>query len=405
MSAETEPILHRVQWRPVRAIRSVAALLIVVAAVAVAVDRTIFSDTTQATRPELQRTLDGLVAGRDRVAPGATAYVSGPHGTWTGASGLANVKTGEAIRPDARMRMESVSKAWTATLILQLVGEGRMRLDDRVARWLPGLLRYGNRISVRELLNHTSGLIDNNDIAAKPAQYIRQVRDPALRAELLDLERRWTVDPALRFPPSLWVRFAAALPLLSTPGTRYHYSNIGYEIAGMIAEKVSGARLASLYEQRIIRPLGLTRTAYDPQGEITGPHPRGYSIDANGTLIDATAWHGGIGAEGGIVADARDEAWFLKALMGGRLLRPSQLVDLKVPPAIGSNYALGFAVVQSGCAGVAYQHSGGGAAFKTSVFVSGDGTRVAVLLLNGDTVDNRADVAAYSAARRLYCAA
>lgn len=383
----------------------VLAGLVLAAGVAAAVRFAAFPGASAPARPALQRVLDGLVTGADRVAPGATAYVSGPHGTWSGAAGIADVATGRPLPADARMRLESVSKAWTAVLILQLVGEGRMGLDDTVARWLPGLLPYGDRITVRELLNHTGGLIDRNDIGADPLRYIAQVRDPALRAELLRMRQRLDANRALTFPPTLWVRFVAALPLLAEPGTQYHYANVGYEIAGLIAAKVAGRPLGRLYEQRIIEPLGLASAAYDPQGEISGEHARGYAVRADGTLVDTTDWHGGVGAEGGIVSDARDEARFLTALMQGTLLRPAQLAALKTLPAdVASNYALGVVLAQTPC-GVAYQHNGGGSGFKTSVFVSGDGSRVAVLLLNGATADARGDEAAYAAAERLFCSA
>ncbi len=105
--------------------------------------------------------------------------------------------------------------------------------------------------------------------------------------------------------------------------------------------------LESLFEHRIIQPLGLTGAAYDPQGEIEGPHSRGYRVSADGGRVDATAWHGGTGAEGGIVANAEDEARFLMALMQGKLLRPAELTALKTPASsIGSDYALGFVVAQ-----------------------------------------------------------
>ena len=257
-------------------------------------------------------------------------------------------------------------------------------------------------------------MIDNNDIGSDPAAYLARVGDPTLRARLPRVERRAAADPALRFPARLWVEFAAALPLRSPPGTVYHYSNIGYQVAGMIAEKVGRMPLASLFEQRIIEPLGLTSAAYDPQGEISGPHSRGYLVSADGGRVDATAWHGGTGAEGGIVANAAtnaaDEARFLEALMQGKLLRPAELVALKTPASsLGSNYALGFVVAQSGCAGIAgiaYGHGGAGAGFKTSVLTAGDGKRVAVLLANGNR-QNDPDYYARidEAARRLYCAA
>ncbi len=131
----------------------------------------------------------------------------------------------------------------------------------------------------------------------------------------------------------------------------------------------------------------------------------GRQATAHGELIEATAWYtGGGGAEAAVVSDARDEARFLTALMQGKLLGPAQLAAMKTPDsAIGSDYALGLVVEPSGCGGTVYTHNGGGPGFKTSVFVSGDGTRVAVLLLNGNTPDSRADTAASAAAKRLYC--
>jgi D-alanyl-D-alanine carboxypeptidase len=385
---------------------------LVTAAAAVLVDRAVLSKSAQSARPDLQRILDGLVTGRDRVAPGVTAYVSGPHGTWVGSAGLANVKTGEPMRPDAPMQLDSNTKAWTATVILQLVGEGKLRLDDTVERWLPGLLPDGGRITVRELLNHTSGLIDNNDITTDPLGYIGKVRDPALRNEILGTYRREQADPTATAPPIFFARFAAALPLRSTPGTTYHYSNIGYEIAGLIAARAGGAPLATLFRQRIIKPLDLSSAVYQPQGEISGAHPRDYSVHVDGTLVDATAWYRlGEGGDAGIVADAADEAHFLTALMQGRLLRPAQLAAMKTPPLIASTYALGLDVGAVPCAGVAYQHGGASYSTTSSIFVSDDGKRVGVILLNGNTLagsstlDPRAGNAAVAASRRLFCAA
>ena len=175
-----------------------------------------------------------------------TAYVSGPHGTWIGSAGIANVKTREPMRPDARMRLESVSKLWVATLILQLAQERKLRIDDVVARWLPRLLPDGNRITLRQLLNHTGGVIDTNDIGRDPDRYLKAVKDRALRAKLIALSRRLARNPGLEFPSRVWVQFAAALPPLYRPGTTYHYSNIGYIVAGLVAEQVSRRSLAEL---------------------------------------------------------------------------------------------------------------------------------------------------------------
>ena len=161
-----------------------------------------------------------------------------------------------------------MSKAWLAALILRLAGEGRMRLDDTVARWLPGVLPYGRRITVRTLLDDTSGMVDSNDIDHDLRRFLREVRDPGLRARLTAVADRVIVDPAYQFSPRLWVEFAAALPLEYPPGTTYHYSNIGYDVAGFIAERAGGADLETLLRREIIDPLRLASAAYDRHARI-----------------------------------------------------------------------------------------------------------------------------------------
>ena len=298
---------------------------------------------------------------------------------------------------DARMRLESVSKIWTGVLIHQLAEEGKLRLSDSVERWLPGLLPYGDRITVAQLLTHTSGLIDNNDVAKNPDAYIADVTDPAVKEQLLRVKRRLEQTPMLEFSPLLWIELASFQPLLAEPGTLYHYSNIGFEILGLIAARAGGRSIESLYRERIFEPLALRNTAYDPQGPIAGEHARGYAVAPGGPLRDMTAAHAGIGAEGAVVSNAEETARFLVALMQGKLLGPEQLELMKT-----SGFWSGGD--PTGCGGVAYGHSGGGAAFKTNVWVSGDGRRVAVLLLNGRG-DAAADARAGAAMIRLYCAA
>ena len=361
-------------------------------------------DASAEERPELQRLLDPLVSGVGRAAPGATAYVSGPRGAWSGAAGVANVRTGEPMRPDARMRLESVSKLWTATVVLRLVADGRLGLDNTVESVLPGLLPDGRRIMVRQLLDHTSGLVDNNDFSRDPRGYLARVQDPALKAELVAAATEFEASPEYEFPAALTIRFAAALPLLAAPGTAYHYSNIGYMVAGRIAERVAGAPLAELVDREIVRPLALETAAYDPRSRISGPHARGYALGVGGALTDRTAEVADLDANGGVVSSAADEGRFLTALMSRQLLGPAELAALKTPSP-HSPYGLGTGVADSGCAGMAYVHGGAGAAFTTSVIVSGDGARVAVLLLNGRAPDGYGDELARDVVRRLFCAA
>ena len=136
-----------VRWLVVALVAAVGILAAAVG-IMVAVDRAFFSvetqvcppPTTRTSRAKPQRILDGVVGGPTKLAPGATAYVSGPHGSWLGAAGNADTSTCARMPVDARMRLESVSKIYTATLILQLAQEGKLRVSDTVARWLPGLL-------------------------------------------------------------------------------------------------------------------------------------------------------------------------------------------------------------------------------------------------------------------------
>lgn len=388
------------------------AVVLAAAAAAVVLDRTVFSRTaapcvprvTRSARPALQRILDGAVRGK--LAPGATAYVSGPHGTWSGASGVADTGTCEPMPVDARMRLESVSKIYTAALVVQLAEQGRLRLDDTVETWLPGLLRaHGDRITIRQLLTMTSGLVDNNDFNGSwesfERTYLVRVGDEKLREQVRDFLGRGNREPSSVLPELTWIKLAAWQPLLFEPGGGHHYSNIGYDVLGLIAARAGGRPLPALYRERIFEPLGLHATAYDPQGPIAGPHARGYGIDEDGGQTDATDHHWGVGAEGGVVSNARETGAFLAALMSGKVVGRKQ-VEAMEGDALWRGGAF------SGCAGTAYGWSGGGAGYKTDVWVEDGGRRVAVVLFNArhyGTAQAAADQRAHDTLARLFCAA
>lgn len=352
---------------------------------------------------EHQRALNEVVSGPERLSPGATAFVMGPHGVWNGAAGTAQVGSGEAMSPDARMRLESVSKIYTATVILRLAQDGKLRVTDTVARWLPKLLPYGDRITLRDLLTMRSGLVNDHDFA-NPWVWragLARVKDDKERALFESTYARVARDRTTFVSPMLWIKFAAWQPLLFSPGSEYHYSNIGYDLLGYVAERAGHASLASLYQRLIFSPLRLTSTAYDPQGPIRGPHAHGYGVGQNGAMTDTTTWHGGIGAGGGIVSDAADTARFLIELMRGRILD-----DRAVAAMRGMNLWRGGD--ETGCAGPAFGWSGAGSGYKTNVWVSADGRRVAVLLLNARQLGDResaGDQAAGRAMAALYCQA
>lgn len=394
MSTGVRSFPHRFRWTYRKAVWLLVGIL-VAARVALGVERAFLAG--QETRSEfMQRILDGVVTGPNRLAPGATAYVSGPHGTWIGSAGLADVKTGEPMPVDARMRIESASKTWLVAVVLQLVREGKLSLEDTVDGWLPGLLRaHGSEITLRQLMSDSSGLIDDNDVSASPGAgrvYLARVGDAKLRKQLLAIARRIRADPATRVSPLWFIRLAAWQPLVAAPGTTYHHSNIGWNIAGLIAAKAAGKPLPLLYRERIFQPLRLRHTAYDPQGPIAGAHANGYALAADGTLTNTTAWHLGKGADGAIVTNATDEARFLTALTNGTLLDSSVLHETGAGDP-------------SGCSGpLVHIGSGAGNGFKSDVVYAVDGSRVAVLLLNGKTPGETGYARAAAAANSLYCA-
>ena len=387
--------------------------VVLIGGLAMFIDRTVSSGSRKTSPPTLQGLIDGLVSGPGRIAPGATAYTAGPRGVWVGSAGIAAI--GTQMRPDARLRLNSVGKTWTAALILKLVGERRIKLDDTVSHWLPGLLPYGEQITVAQLLSMTSGMIDTNDLEAKGAYYISRIMDPALRTRVLAAAARARTDPT--YPPTrVWIEAAAGVGLLYRPGSTWHYSNIGYMTLGLIAARAGGAELATLFRTQVIGPLHLQSARYDPAPNVSGPHAHGYSLATNGNLVDATRWTSGLAANGGIVSDTADEAHFLQALMRGGILRHAQLTALETPYAQGglglgnSSYGLGVVIQQDGCAtpGVAYGHNGGGDGYMSSVQVSPDGSRVAVVLVNGYPVSSAAQDSAgatlFNTMQRLYCA-
>ena len=180
----------------------------------------------------LQRQLDGVV---EAGTPGVVALVRTGQQTWQGASGLGNLAAKRPARAGDRFRIGSVTKSFVATVALQLVGEDKFGLDDPLARWLPGLVPNGDDITVRQLLNHTSGLYDYTD----------------------DLP-----EPPRPFQPRQLVAIATGHRPLFVAGKRFSYSNTNYILAGLVIERVTGQRLATQLQQRIVGPLSLGDTEF-----------------------------------------------------------------------------------------------------------------------------------------------
>jgi D-alanyl-D-alanine carboxypeptidase len=305
-----------------------AAALLATPTTAAATPRAGWQDRPTVAAAGLQDRLDAVVAAG---AVGALAEVRDDHGVWRGTSGSASLGRHRAVPAASRFRAGSITKTFVATVVLQLVAEGRIRLTDPVEDWLPGVVPDGDHITVRHLLDHTSGLADYLDTLTLPP-------DPAF------LDNRWRT----RSSGDLIRRALANPPTSDLPGTRFDYSNTNYLLLGQIVGKATGRPYGREIERRIIRPLGLRGTSLPGTAvRIPGPHPRGYvPIERDGELhlVDYTEMNPSVmGASGEIISTTADLNRFFAALLGGRLLPPRLLAEMKTQRVEGRGYGLGLA--------------------------------------------------------------
>ncbi|MEB3357882.1 MAG: serine hydrolase [Synechococcales bacterium] len=302
----------------------------------------IFGDAQQADR--LQQTLDQVIQGVN--APGAALTAIAADGTrWTGSSGLADLATGQAVRPDDRFNIASITKPIVAATVLQLVQEGRLGLTDTLDQWLPdvaGQLASGDRVTVEQLLNMTSGIPDYT-------VPLVELADPSL------LQRRWT-SPEL-------LDLIADQPAQFEPGEQFDYSNTNYLLLGEIIEQVAGAPLVDVLRDRIFDPLGMTNTFYAPQETVPGGFTQGYfDFDGDGVLDntqDNLSW---TSAAGGVVSTTADIARFAQGLFKGELLAPDTLSRMLTGGGNFSDqftYGLGALVADDPNLGTFWGHNGG----------------------------------------------
>ncbi len=279
--------------------------------------------------------------------PGAYAAVVDEGDTWRGSAGVGDLRTGRAPDARGRIRVASVTKTFVATVVLQLVDEGRLGLDDPIAEHLPGLLPYVEPITVRQLLGHTSGV----------------PRDIPHWQTLEEIDtKRWVA-----FTPTQLVRIATdGVPLLFPPGTGFSYSNVGYTVLGLLVEHVTGHSLGGELERRVIRPLHLRDTAFPTyQPFLVHPAARGYErlYGEKAPLTDVTTYvWSRLWASGNIISSPDDLNRFFRALLGGRLLSDDLLAQMKDvrPGAIGFfGYGLGLMNWPSPCDGPDWWGHGG----------------------------------------------
>ena len=299
-------------------------------------------------------------------APGAIVYVRTPTGTRAGVAGYADRAAHISMRVADRYRIASVTKAFVSVVILQLEAEGRLDIDDPVEKSLPGLVPNGGAITLRELLNHTSGLFNYTD-------------DEGFgEAILANPSRVWAPRELLAYAFEHAPNFA--------PGTNWSYSNTNYILLGLVTEAVTGKPLGQSLQERIFTPLALTSTSFPLTIELGPDFVHAYVKLAAGTpLVDAAPLLGPSWgwAAGAIVSNAHDVTLFYRGLLTGKLLSATQLEEMEQPSPAAGTYGLGIATIFTTC-GRAYGHDGDFIAWRNEVLATANGRRQAVVMVNVD---------------------
>jgi D-alanyl-D-alanine carboxypeptidase len=312
---------------------------------------------------ELQSVLDQ--AWKASGAAAATAAMRRSDGcSWEGASGRVDVPGDVAATAHHRFRIGSVTKTFTATVVLQLIDEGAFRLDDMLERWVPGVAN-GGAITIEQLLRHTSGVYDylDQDFFARAAE-------------------EWT--------PEALVAYANERPPAFAPGTRWGYSNTNYILLGMIIELATGGTYQQQVRDRVIAPLGLADTFVEGAEEIPGGFARGYLqqddgyVDVRDALNPSAAW-----AAGAVVSSAADVARFGHELLRGHLLSPRQVAEMTrrtmLPDGSAANFGIGL-IMEASPHGLLQGNNGRSIGFRSDfVHVPGDDATLAVLVNDGET--------------------
>jgi D-alanyl-D-alanine carboxypeptidase len=283
-------------------------------------------------RPDFQLILEKLA---HEQHSGALALVITKKGLWRGAAGHAEGK--RRADPEDRFGIASTTKTFVATVVLQLVSEGRLSLEDTVERWLPGRVREGRRITIRQLLNHTSGLPQDVSFALAPR--------------------------------------SAQQPLLSRPGTTHSYSNLNYVILGLVVEKVAGRRLDLVVRDRIFRPLALTDSSYG----TTTLHAHA----SRRRWLGVPEGSAGVSGAAGIVSTADDLATFFRALLKGDLIDEDVLAEMMRTVSTGTEFRAGLGLFRADLrCGSAWGHGGDDLGYSNHVLVSRDGSTIVVVAQN-----------------------
>ncbi|WP_330266909.1 serine hydrolase domain-containing protein [Streptomyces griseorubiginosus] len=315
--------------------------------------------------------------------PGVTLTAKDGRRTWSTTAGVGNLRTHAPRSADDRYRVGSITKTFVSTVVLQLEAEGRLSLDDTVEKWLPGVVHGnghdGSRITLRQLLNHTSGIFNYTADETFGRTYF--LKDGFLRHRYDTKTPEQLVAVAMAHRPDF------------APGTSWNYSNTNYVLAGMVIQKVTGRSYGEEIRDRVIEPLHLTATSV-PGTRVTVPRPssRAYSKlaqTATGPTYDVTRLNPSLASSAGeMISDSADLDRFYSALLKGRLLPPKQLKEMKATVAVegipNASYGLGLIDRKLSCGVHVWGHDGGIHGSNSVAVTTADGRHSLAFNFNGD---------------------
>ncbi|MFF0340337.1 serine hydrolase domain-containing protein [Kribbella sp. NPDC004875] len=307
--------------------------------------------TVEQDRPELQKAVQEFV---DAGFGGLELRLHDEHGEWVGTAGIREIGQTEQPPVDGRFRVGSVTKTFVSTIALQLVAEGKLELDGPVAGHLPRF-DLDPRITLRMLLNHTSGLFNYT------GEYYP---DGTVVMGLPATGKDWADNRLKGYAPDELVEFALGKPARFEPGAEWSYSNTNYTVAALVVEAVTDHSLSEELRNRIVEPLGLTGTI-EPgdRTDIPGPHSHGYFRYQDGEewkVVDVTEQNPSLlFAAGSMISTTRDLHLFASALQGGKLIPADLLAEMRKPEPMSGplNYGLGLFTQDVG-GQTLYHHNG-----------------------------------------------
>ncbi len=325
--------------------------------------------------PNLTALRQSMQAVVDAGSPGVFVRVDDSTigaGNYSVSLGKGDLATGTAVDPTGRFRVGSITKDFTAALVLQLVAEKKVSLDTVATKYLPtGVLPAGSPITVRELLNHTSGLFDyTNDILTG------------------DTVTGYQAFRYQTYQPKTLVTGAVAHGSQFKPGSMYSYSNTNFVVLGMLVEKVTGLSYPTALQQRILTPLGLTHTGFVvPTTTISGTHAIGYLTqdDPAKPLFDATdqtaSW---LWSAGALISSTADLNHYLRELMTGHVVPAAQLAQMETMETVDSTsgYGLGMREYKLSCGVDVYGHDGIIEGYQTYAYTTADGAKQVTISAN-----------------------